>query len=204
MVIGGGDLNTHIGNMTAGKEHLCMKYTTNIDSVINSHAQELGKICKSFSCFVVNNFEVGSKVFDGTIGNLKMIHRIGWNPSDHLPISTNVDLCLQKENFGKHASNDILSEKTKLDTVMPKKTNPVLVNWVTYNRVIENDLDSYKQLFENVCTENNQKNLDTAVSSLSDSLYKAAVLVSAKQKNGEKKEVVKDQIFGHANEIFRK
>ena len=148
----GGDLSSRISNMDVGKEHLCMKYTRNIDSVINSHGQELWKICKSFSCFVVNNHEVGSKVYDGgytfyqhdrksqnyiLLAN-KMditsitdftIHRIGWNPSDHLPISTNVALCLQKENFGKHASNDILSDQTKWDTIMPKKMNLVLINW---------------------------------------------------------------------------
>ena len=77
-----------------------------------------------FSCLVVNDLEVGNRVFDGgftfykherksqsniLLANKKgitsilefKIHRIGWNPSDHLPIAPTVELCLEKEHFGK-------------------------------------------------------------------------------------------------------
>ena len=54
-VIGGGDLNSRVDNMNISKPRDNMRYRKNTDNVINSYGHELGRIYRSFSCFVVND-----------------------------------------------------------------------------------------------------------------------------------------------------
>ena len=225
MIIGGGDLNRHVGDMILNKPHGDMKYKKNIDIIINSHVREIRRICRSFSCFVVNNLQIGSRELDGgftyykhnrksqndiLLANNKgiasildfKIQRIGWNPSDHLPISVNVELFLKRENFGIQTSNDILDDQN-VDIKKPKKINPILVNWNTYSMIIENDIHSYEHTFKNLGTSKKQRNLDFAVTSISKSLYQAATLASAHKKTENLQQVAQNRIFERANEIFR-
>ena len=99
----------------------------NCDQVVNDHGKEIASICCSSSCYIVSNLAIGEKQFGGDFTFVKdsrksqndiiladvpalsaikkfTIHKIGWNPSDHAPISTECKMVFSIKSLGVSAS----------------------------------------------------------------------------------------------------
>ena len=110
VVLGGGDMNGRVGDVSYRLPLKCMEYLPNVDKVTNNHGNELIKICKSFKCYVVNNLKFKSTTFKGdftfykgerksqndiALANMTALEKLKqfqiynelWNPSDHTPVS---------------------------------------------------------------------------------------------------------------------
>ena len=62
------------------------------------------------------------------------IHQIGWNPSDHTPISVNVDLDVTDRNLVVAASRDILYDPSSDLIRKPKKIRQEHIDWGSYEK----------------------------------------------------------------------
>ena len=221
IVVGGGDMNGRVGDVSYRLPSKSMNYVPNVDQVVNNHGNEIIKICKSFKCFIVNNLEYNSKIFNGDftfhkanrksqndilLANLAgldgmdtfEIHNVIWNPSDHTPISTRVKMYFSDDDFNVRASKDILSEPGSNEFVKPRNIKASQVDWEKYKSLIERDSESYAINVEALSTEKSLSNLDSLVSSLSNSCYTAAkvntvrteLAVASNEVNDDIKEII--------------
>ena len=206
LVIGGGDINSRVGNKRLNLPFPGARYNHNVDDFINCHGREVRKLCRAYDCYIVNNLVVGDKEFcsgftfhrgdqksqnDIILANKTGLHcissfdlqEIGWNPSDHTPVSVSCELYFENTSIGKLASIDILTDQSLKAHRKPKKVDPTNVDWDTYKDIVNNDFNSYKQKITNLSDNCSLENLDEAVNHLSESLYKATT-VSAKRNGG--------------------
>ena len=193
IVIGGDDVNSRVGNKYLNIPFPGSSYKHNVDDVTNSHGSELRKLCRSYDCYVVNNLTVGDKGFSSGYtfykGDRKSqndiilsnksglqslehftLENIGWNPSDHVPISIVCKLSFKKRSIGKLASADILSDLAVNVYRKPRKIDPRRVNWNSYNEIVETDFNTYAEKIETLSNDPSLHNLDDAVTSISKSL----------------------------------
>ena len=196
---GGGDLNARVGNISQKLPANC-SYRKNIDNVINDHGKILRDICSSFNCYVLNNMNIGDLILDGHFtfqkGDRKsqndlvlinktglsavknvQIHRIGWNPSDHTPVSVDVEFDVTNDKIAVDASFDILSDRCASDLTKAQKIQSDKVDWNKYSVLVENDYANYEN---NLRLLHRSNQLDNVVNLLSDSLYKSATILSSK------------------------
>ena len=202
LVFGGGDLNGRYGDLP---RTICPPngmYRDNCDLIVNDHGKEIINICKTFSCHVINNLNFPGKVFDGDFTFKKgprmsqndtivanksamsaiskfTIQKIGWNPSDHAPVSVQCRMEFTKESIGLGASKDLLTERVDDFMARPRKINRRHVDWENYKTFVENDLDTLGNIVENLSNHTSIDNLDIVVDSVSRSLYRSAKLASS-------------------------
>ena len=196
VVIGGGDVNARIGDIQQKLPANC-SYKKNEDEFVSESGRTIRSICTSYNCYVINNMNIGPVSCDGGFtfekGGRKsqndlvftnkhglthirkfMIHEIGWNPSDHCPVSVEVDLDVTDKNLRVAASKDILFQYNNDDIRKPKKINPEGIDWAKYKTLVENEYRTYHQVIQQLQTNPKLTNLDKSVNLLSDSLYKCA------------------------------
>ena len=201
IIFGGGDLNGRVGDIPRLSPPVNGCYHTNCDGHVNEHGREIMNICDSFGCYVVNNLNMGGKTFDGNFTFRKgsrcaqndvvlanqvalsfikqfTIHREGWNPSDHYPISVECTLTFTKKSSGLSAAKDILTERISTNISRAKKIKPVDVDWDKYVLLVEGDLPSYKHTIDNLAMDATLPNLNAAVSALNSSINRSAKLAS--------------------------
>ena len=158
-VIGGGDLNCRVGRLTVTPPLPQANYRQNPDPETNSHGKTLKRICKSYNYFVLNNLSLQDKVFDGKItyrkgertsqvdlclANVTALHvidnfkilDIGWNPSDHSPVSISFSLPDIDENVAIFASEDINTTASIPARKKPTKVVSDNVNWQSYAAIL--------------------------------------------------------------------
>ena len=151
LVFGGGDLNSRVGDLPHSRPPLNFEYDTNCDEYVNEHGKEVINICNAFSCYVVNNLHSPHKNFSGDYtflkGNRKaqndlllanqpalstlknfVIHKEGWNPSDHSPVSVECNMEFTSKSSGLSASKDILTEAIPTISLRPKKVKTLNVD----------------------------------------------------------------------------
>ena len=151
----------------------------------------------TYNCFVVNNLNLGPVVCDGNFtfekGGRKSqndlvianqyslsvirgfkIHELGWNPSDHSPISINIDLDVTDRNIAVSASQDILYQQNSNKIRKPKKIPSEGIDWHKYKTLVENDYKNYDTAIQQLHIEPKLQTLDKSVNMLSDSLYRCA------------------------------
>ena len=202
VVFGGGDLNGRVGNTPNLLPPSNGCYRVNCDDTLNDHGKEIVNICKSFDCYVVNNLNYGNKIFDGNFtfqkGNRKaqndillanraalssiknfIVHREGWNPSDHFPISAECRMTFKKDSVGVTASKDILTERVSTSLSRNKRIKTSEVDWDNYVKFVENDLPAYKHSVDSLTQSATLPNLNTVVSALNNSLNRSASLASS-------------------------
>ena len=176
-------------------------YRHNCDVTTNDHGKEIMNICRSFSCFPVNNLDMGQKHFDGDFtfrkGDRKSqndivlanqpalsvirsftIHKEGWNPSDHAPVSIICPMSFSRKSLGLHASKDILTERVSTSVTRPKRISRLNVDWTAYKTIVENDFPHYRNSIDVLSTTGSLESLDAAVARLSTSLYRSANVAS--------------------------
>ena len=226
IVIGGGDINSRIGNKHLHIPFSGSYYNHNVDEVVNSHGREIRKLCRSYNSYVVNNLVIGDRQFQSNFtfhrGDSKSqndiilanksgleslnsfsLHEIGWNPSDHIPISLKCDLCIETISVGKLASIDILSDNSAKKFLKPKKIDPNKVNWNMYKEVVNNDFKFYQQKIDNLSENSSLHNLNNAVESLSKPLYIAAS-TSTQHVNKNKEEIFqKHEVLKIADQAWK-
>ena len=229
LVLGGGDLNGRFGDMPRTVCPTNGIYRDNCDPVVNDHGKEIISICKTFSCHVINNLNVPGKVFDGdftfrkgprksqndtilanksAISALKKftIHKMGWNPSDHAPVSVQCAMEFTKESIGLNASKDLLTERVNESIVRPKRINRQDVDWNNYKTFVENDLDTLDNFVENLLNQASLENLDKVVDNVSRCLYRSAKLASTNIETGEStaahSDVCDDQVYEMATAML--
>ena len=197
VVIGGGDLNSRVGNVTQTLPLMGATYRSNIDKVVNTHGKLLKKICNSYKCYIVNNLNVGSQEFGGDFTFFKgdrksqndlcvsnavglrqiedfTIHKIGWNFSDHFPISVKVKLCLYDSRIPKVVSEDLLTSMGNEGSRRPVKVKSHNVDWEGYRTIAKVELEMMRDEIEYLNVQPNTTSLNNVISSLSEALYKAA------------------------------
>ena len=200
VIWGGGDLNARVGDIKQKLPTQC-SYRKNADEYVNDSGRTLISICSSFKCFVINNMNIGSTVCDGGFtfqkggrksqndiiltnksGLLSIqkfeIHQIGWNPSDHTPISTCVELDVTNHNLSVLASQDIVDDYNCGSMKKAKKIHHGLIDWNKYKTMTEHDYAHYNEQIQLLRNEKNLTNIDTGVNLLTDSLYKCATTLT--------------------------
>ena len=203
VIIGGGDMNSRVGNISQSLPLLGARYRPNVDQVVNSHGKMLKKICNSYKCYVLNNLNVGCKEFDGDFTFFKgdrksqndlclsnsaglekiedfTIHRIGWNFSDHFPVSVTAKLCLYDSSIPMIVSTDILSSMKNEGSRRPKKIRSENVDWEGYCTIAKRELELMQGDIEHLIREPTTTNLNIVMENLSDKLYNAAKTCESK------------------------
>ena len=165
VIIGGGDLNARVGDIKQKLPLNCM-YRKNIDVCVNDHGKVVRQMANTLNCFVINNMNIGSRSMGGgvtfqkgervsrndiVLTNLSglsslldfQIHRIGWNPSDHAPISVNIELDINDAHAAVAASHDILSGHCINEVRKAKRIKGSLIDWDAYRILVERDFESY-------------------------------------------------------------
>ena len=61
LVFGGGDLNGRVGDLQISSPPNNGRYRSNCDQIVNGHGKEIVGICRSFSCYIVNNLAIGEQ-----------------------------------------------------------------------------------------------------------------------------------------------
>ncbi len=227
IVFGGGDLNSRVGDISQKLPINC-SYRPNVDTTVNEYGKLIHAICQSFSCFVLNNMDIGEKHLEGKFtfnkGGRKSqndiivsnasgirsvtrlsIHEVGWNPSDHTPVSVECRLDVTDHNLAAATSFDILSQPHCNTLSKAKKIQHEKVNWDTYKVLTEYDYRTYDNEIIKLSINQNLENLDAAVNSLSDSLYNTAhILVPPKNKVDDISTVcIEDPLITEANRVHK-
>ena len=104
------------------------------------------------------------------------VHNEIWNPSDHTPLSVTFKLNTVKSEFSSVASADLLTERTSVERLKPKKIVTSNVDWDKFSSLVERDYPSYKLKVDVLNTDKSLANLDDLVSAFSDSVYRSATL----------------------------
>ena len=65
IIIGGGDLNARVGNITQKLPFTNCKYRENADVTVNDYGRILRRICLSGKCYVISKLNIGTKMLDG-------------------------------------------------------------------------------------------------------------------------------------------
>ena len=199
-VIGGGDLNARVGDIAQKLPTNC-SYRKNVDREVNEHGKTLQEICKSYKCYILNNMDIGSITMDGNFTFHKgvrksqndlvltnkaglesvrslCINEVGWNPSDHAPLSVMVELDVTDDKIAVEASLDILSDHSLSDVTKPKKISHERINWAAYRELVTNDYGNYENSVRLLSEKNKLQHLDSVVNLLSESLYKSATILT--------------------------
>ena len=229
VVIGGGDINARVGDVQQKLPPTC-SYRKNVDSVVNESGRTLRSICLSYNCFIVNNMNIGPIACMGDFTFEKggrtsqndlvlankhslplirefRIHQVGWNPSDHTPVSVNIDLDVTDHNLPLAASHDILYQYSCNEIRKPRKIHPDGIDWGKYKTLIENDYKNYDHVIQQLRNEPKLQNLDNGVNLLSDSLYNCASTLVPRNSNttsDEREEVISDPLIDMANKAHDK
>ena len=197
VTIGGGDLNARVGDIAQRLPFDNCKYRVNIDNTINDYGRILRKLCKSSKCYVINNLDIGTKKLDGSFtfhkGERKsqndliltnekglmciknfIIHDIAANPSDHTPVSVELDVNAVDESIGVNASHDILSDQSTCNIRKPRRIKDNIIDWNSYSVITDHDYNSYEDSILNLEHNKSVTSVDEAVDCLSKSLYNAA------------------------------
>ena len=206
VILGGGDFNCRVGDINQKIPILGASYRPNVDAEVNVHGKMLRNICRSYNCYVLNNLSINNLQFDGDftffrgqrmsqndlcLTNLAglqkirdfSIHKIGWNFSDHLPISVTVTLNLYDAFVPSAASLDILSDLSTKLMVRPQKVISENVDWEAYRTIANRELQMLEDKIDSLVSQPNTKNLNMVVESLSKSLYNAAKTCESKPKH---------------------
>ena len=196
VIIGGGDVNSRVGDLKMKLPVNC-SYRKNVDEVINEYGKLLTSVCQSVKSYVVNNMDIGLLSMGGDFTFMKgdrksqndlilsnssglsvirnfVIHDTIWNPSDHTPVSIELELDVTDNNLAVVASADILSQQGLNDIKKARKIRHEVIDWNSYQTLVENDYRFYEEKIEYLHQDNNLANLDSAVQALSDSLYNSA------------------------------
>ena len=196
VVIGGGDINARVGDIQQKLPVNC-SYKKNADEFVSESGRTIRSICSSYNCFVINNMNIGAVSCDGDFtfekGGRKSqndlilsnkhgltlirefkIHEIGWNPSDHTPVSVKIDLDVTDKNLPVAASKDILYQYNNDSIQKPKKIHSEGIDWSKYKTLVQNDFMRYDRVIQQLQTDPNLQTLDKSVNMLSDSLYRCA------------------------------
>ena len=103
------------------------------------------------------------------------IHQIGWNISDHFPISVSCKFDLEDGNTRVKASLDIVDDLNETKKKKPVKIiNEKFINWENYKVIANVELE---MLMNDICILQQQPDnyiLDKVVNDLSNSLYNSA------------------------------
>ena len=225
VIIGGGDVNSRVGDLKVKLPANC-SYRQNVDVIVNEYGRLLSSVCQSAKCFVLNNLKIGSLTLDGDFtfkkGDRKSqndliltngtgltavrslsIHNTIWNPSDHTPVSVEVELDVTDDNLAVEASIDILSQPSRNDMVKAKKIRPEEIDWDAYRTLVESDHAFYTDKVELLQREKGLKNLDSVVNVLSDSLYKSATTLAPTRNKVNDDVLIRDPLIVEADEIHQ-
>ena len=197
VIIGGGDLNSRVGDVKQKLPVLDAKYRPNVDTHVNTHGRSLKRICNSFNCFILNNLDIGDIHCDGAFTYFKggkksqndlglsnsyglryvkdfSIHNIGWNFSDHFPISTTVQLNLYDATIPEIASADILTSSADEVSKRMQKIQSPLVDWEGYQVIASREIELMVEDIDILRRQPDSENLDSVVKKLTSKLYTAA------------------------------
>ena len=108
------------------------------------------------------------------------IHKIGWNFSDHFPISVTVNLDLYDCSVYKAASSDILSDPNIRSEKRPRKVVSTNVNWEGYRVIANQEIAMMQEKVESLVNDPNANILNNVVNCLSKKLYGAAKTCESK------------------------
>ena len=103
------------------------------------------------------------------------IHKIGWNPSDHLPVSVKCTLeLIDKNALAIIVSQDLLTTIGEQTVQRTRRINNKIVRWDLYETLVRNGLrlvmPDINELQQKPCLNT----LDKAVNSFSNVLYNYA------------------------------
>ena len=193
--VGGGDLNSRVGDRVHMDNDINGQYRRNPDTVVNSHGRMLKDICKNSNCFLLNNLNYNEKIFDGdftfekagnksqndtcmsNLAGLKLIqsfsiHDLDFNFSDHKPISVSMEIPILAGVKSSLIADDILSSSWEKTLRRERKIVAENVDWNAYETLVSLKL---QDIVDEVRGEElSEESLEKVVVEVDSALYKAA------------------------------
>ena len=193
--IGGGDMNSRVGNMQA-PQGIGASFRTNPDTFLNSHGRLLKRICKNTNSLVLNNLNFDKKKFDGDFtfekgGNKSQndfcctnisglqrvnsfdIHNLSFNFSDHKPISVTVEIPILSGVSSSIVADDILSNSWDVSPKRPKKIVVENVDWGAYKTLASLEVNKIYNEIRRMDVLDNEK-FQRIVDDMENNLYQTA------------------------------
>ena len=223
--IGGGDMNSRVGDIKQKIPLSNAFYRINPDNLVNAHGRMLKKVCSASKCFVLNNMTIGNLELDGrftyykgvgksqndlcvsneeglrNIDNL-MIHNIGWNFSDHLPISIQCKFNLYDSDIDRKASIDILFEIDN-EEKRPKRILDNAVNWDGYTTIAVTELGILRREIDGLQDMPSNDKLNEVLESVSQCLYNSAQTCSGFKPREHLLVPPVNSVLGNADSAFQ-
>ena len=106
-----------------------------------------------------------------TLKSFKILD-IGWNPSDHSPVTTEFTLPAYNKSTVIVASADLSTTAGVRPLKKPSKVKSDQVNWNSYSTIMQNEISD---MITNTPTNLNKNDFNSLVSQLSEKMYTTAV-----------------------------
>ena len=202
--IGGGDMNSRVGERVQLPKEVNGVYRANPDTFTNSHGKILKNICKNSNCVLLNNLEYNAKRFDGDFtferaGNKSQndfcitnvtglryvemftIHNLAFNFSDHKPISATCKIPILTGANPSSVAKDLLSNACDKSMKRQKKIDSACMDWKAYETLASLKLRS---IANELCTvEYSEELFEKAVNDMDNTLYKSALFCQGRLNN---------------------
>ena len=194
--IGGGDMNSRVGDKVHIPGDINASYRANPDNIVNSHGKMLRNICKNHNCCLLNNLNYDEKIFDGdftfekagsksqndacitNVSGLRSvesfsIHDISFNFSDHKPISVSLKIPILAGVKSSLVAEDILTNSCDKSIKRQRKINSENVDWKAYETIVNLKLHNIAETIngEGYFIENVEK----TVNEVDTALYNTAL-----------------------------
>ena len=228
VLIGGGDLNARIGDEKIKLPQQNYKYRINPDHIVNAHGEEVVQICESFKCYVLNNLDKGDRKFDGkftfnkggrtsqndiiianNVGlqntdSFTIYDELNWNPSDHHPVSAEVEISISRSNIRIASSGDILTTAGEPEFRRRGRIKSERIDWEKYYNLIPHKLDRLQKKLETLEDETTLENLNTVIESLDNAFYKAAVTSTSNERPAGEAYCDKTSLDGDRSDVLKR
>ena len=208
--IGGGDVNSRVGDRAFTSSELNGQYRRNPDVFVNSHGRMLKDICKGSNCYLLNNLKYEEKIFDGdftyekagnksqndvcisNLAGLKLtrsfsIHNIDFNFSDHKPISVSIEIPILAGVKTSLIAEDILSSSWEKSPKREKKIISEKVDWKAYETMVNLKLRNIADEVRGI--EFSEESFKKAVNDVDTALQKAALFCHKSNGRNQETEV---------------
>lgn len=131
------------------------------------------------------------------------IHEIGWNISDHFPVTVSCRFISENRSSAVEASSDIIDDLNEKVKIPNRIIGDNTTNWNNYRVIAKNELEMLENDVVALLEDPNSINLDV----MSNSLYNSAKTCCTKR--NERNEFINevdrtDDIFNEANEVFQR
>ena len=204
--VGGGDMNSRVGDKLKMSGDVNGFYRPNPDTFVNSHGKILRNICQGSNCYLLNNLKYNNKAFDGkftferagsrsqndfcisnTAGldrvSMFHIHDLSFNFSDHKPISVSLSIPVLDGTNSHVVAEDLLSNACDKIVRRQRKIHSECVDWDAYTTLANLKLVTISDKLTDFMYS--KDSFDSIIDDLDNAIYKTALSCQKKRAKSE-------------------